>query len=165
MVNDFIKNLYRTSPTIRKNLESVFPTIIFEKSNLLAAIARACLGQVMVKGEPDLACALNVNKIAKIALGEEIGGGASTYLMYGELLRHKRFCRVPEAGSGQIVISPTGYGDGRIKHGHVGIFLDNHLIASNDSKTGIWSPNYTLTSWINKYQKGGGFPVIFFMPL
>jgi hypothetical protein len=165
MVNDFIKNLYRTSPTIRKNLESVFPTIIFEKSNLLAAIARACLGQVMVKGDPDLACALNVNQIAKIALGEEIGGGASTYLMYGELNKSEKFVRIKELKAGCIVISPTGYGNGKIAHGHVSIAIDNHILASNDSKTGIWSPNYTLTSWINKYQKIGGFPVVFFMPL
>lgn len=159
-----IKNLFRKFPSIRSNLGSVFPNIVYEKSKLLAAVARAVVGQVMVKGDPTLACADNVDKIAKIALGREIGGTGSTYRMYGVLRNDERFCAISEPCAGCIVISPTGFGKPNTR-GHTGIFLDNHLIASNDSRTGIWSANYTLERWRNKYTKEYGIPTYFFMVL
>ena len=112
----------------------------------------------------DLGCAEEVNAIANYALGFQIGGGVSTRLMYLALQNRKRFLRVPEKYlvGGEIIISPTGYGNGNIANGHVGLYLGNQLIGSNDSHDGKFKRNYSIRSWKDRYVIAGGFPMEFY---
>jgi hypothetical protein len=33
---------------------------------------------------------------------------------------------------------------------------------SNSSATGLWTNNYTITSWVARYRDKGGYPIYFF---
>lgn len=126
--------------------------------------AKAALGTDASPADtvPDeVACAESVNQIHKNCFGFPIGGDASTYRLYDALMKSPLFTIVTTPMRGDIVISPTGYGNGTIP-GHVGICLDNDIIGSNDSGTGLFSTKYSLTDWRQRYQQKGGFPVIYF---
>lgn len=112
----------------------------------------------------DVGCAEEVNAVVSRAIGQEIGGGVSTRLMYLALQNYRKFLKVPEKYliGGEIVISPTGYGNGNLKNGHVGIYLGNQMIGSNDSNDGKFKRNYSLKSWKERYVIVGGFPMEFY---
>lgn len=111
---------------------------------------------------PDaVGCADAVNEVFRQALGTRVGGGASTKLMYEILEKSDRFIPVEYSLPGDIVISPTGYGNGNLPNGHVGI-VGKYGIMSNNSETGFWELNYTLVGWIKQFRTFGGFPVRFY---
>jgi len=119
----------------------------------------------MAPENPELGCALAVNEVHKKAFGECIGGWSSTFLLYTVLLENKNFKEVNYPLPGDIIISPTGYGSGSIKHGHVGIVDFDGKIMSNNSSTGLWGDKWSVNSW-NKYYNGeGGFPVKYYRKL
>lgn len=152
----------------------------YDKGNLLEAIklwqqqsnreklyqtAFGCIGTDASPNDvaPDeLGCAETVNAIHKKTFGHEIGGSVSTYLLYQALRSSTEFIKVDAPLRGDIVISPTGYGSGGLSNGHVGIVADSGMIMSNDSRTGLFSLNYTLDSWRNRYVKLGGYPMDFY---
>lgn len=152
----------------------------YEKKNLLEAIklwvpkagrtilfetALSCLGTDATPDDivPDeLGCADTVNAVYKKAFGKPIGGGASTYWLYDALLKSKDFIKVDMPLPGDIVISPTGYGNGKLSNGHVGIVGAGGLIMSNDSRNGLFWTNYTIDTWRKRYAGIGGYPVHFF---
>lgn len=74
------------------------------------------------------------------------------------------FERVFEPQAGTIVICATGQGrhPTAVAHGHTGIYLSDTLIASNSSKTGLWTQNYTRDSWRSYYYWEGGYPIYLF---
>ena len=91
------------------------------------------------------------------------GGGTSTYLLYKALKEKKRFVQVKTPERGDIIISPSGYGNSRkISNGHVGIISDNGWVMSNNSDTGLWSEHIKLEYWYRKYRDYGKYPVLFF---
>ena len=112
----------------------------------------------------DVGCAEEVNAIANVALGFQIGGSSSTYLMYSALQDTKRFLKVQERQllGGEIVISPTGYGSGALKNGHTGVYVGDNSIMSNDSSTGLLEVNYKTWSWRDRYVVKGRFPMEFY---
>lgn len=69
-----------------------------------------------------------------------------------KLFMDKRFKRAEIPNKGRIIISPRT----PTKFGHVGVFITNERIASNDSRTGKFMGNYDWNSWINefKYKRG-----------
>ena len=139
-----------------------------KKSNkrlVLFDIARACIGKDMAPIENEYGCAEAVNAVFKKAFGVPIGGELSTWRMIKFLEDIKRFQRVALPLPGDIIISPTGYGDGRIPNGHVGIVGEDNLIMSNDSASGLWIENYNLYSWKARYQDRGGYPIYYFRVL
>lgn len=109
----------------------------------------------------EVACAESVNAIHKACFGFPIGGDVSTYRLYAALKNSPFFTIVITPLRGDVVLSPTGYGNGTIP-GHVGYLGDNDIIYSNDSGTGLFSTKYSLTDWRQRYQQKGGFPVLFF---
>lgn len=114
---------------------------------------------------PDsVACAITVNTIHKLAFGDEIGGSASTYLLYNALLKRKDFKKVETPEPGDIIISPTGYAGkgGTLSNGHVGIVTSNAYVLSNNSKTGLLDNYFTLKSWSDYYGIKGKFPIYYF---
>lgn len=91
----------------------------------------------------------------KITLSTKIGYEAMKFSpLFTQVFRYKR---------GLIIISPTGYGNGNMAHGHVGITGD-YGILSNDSSSGLFKEKWTYQAWLDYYAKLGGFPVFLFEP-
>lgn len=81
-----------------------------------------------------------------------------TWTLWNILNNRTNYERVTVPSPETIIISPTGTGNGSIP-GHVGIMLDDGVIASNDSATGKFIKNYTLDTWQKRYVEKGGFKV------
>lgn len=107
-------------------------------------------------------CAETVNNVVFTAFGDYAGGDVSTYRMYRAIRNNQNFAEVKKPLRGDIILSPTGYGNGKIKNGHVGIMGDNGEIMSNRSDNGLFDTKYTLHDWIKRYQTIGGYPVLFY---
>lgn len=118
--------------------------------------AKECLGRDMSAKFNEYGCAEACNAVFKLATGREIGGDVSTYRMYQSLLTDKDFKQVNEPEAGDLIIAPTGYGQGS---GHVGIVGENNKIMSNNSYNSLWEENYTLFTWKIKYKS---FPILFY---
>lgn len=116
------------------------------------------------RADDEYGCADSVNCVYKATFGYEIGGGTSTYLMYQVLKNSPKFTKVTSWERGDIIISPSRYGNGKIV-GHVGIMSDNNKIMSNTSSDGIWRENFTILSWIRRYRDIGELPIMFFRPI
>lgn len=108
----------------------------------------------------ELGCAESVSTIInhitpfKITLG--------TYTLRDIFVKDTRFIPVlsqPQAGD--IIISPTGMGNGQIV-GHVGIMGLKGQIMSNSSATGTWEQNYNIDSWRARYRTKGALPIFYF---
>lgn len=87
-----------------------------------------------------------------------IPGTATMYEWFKK--RGDLFTEVEKSLAGDIIISPSGYGNGLIP-GHVGV-VGNFGIMSNDSKTGLWKENFNLESWKARYRDYGGIKTHFF---
>jgi hypothetical protein len=108
-----------------------------------------------------LACAWAVNRIVKMALGKEIGGGLATANMITVLVARHLKVNEDSITPGTIVISPTEYRNGRANVGHVGIVGESNQIYSNSSPRGRWEQNFSIASW-RRYYAGKGLSVQFF---
>ena len=124
--------------------------------------ALSCLSKDMAPQEDDFGCMEALNAVFKKAFGQEIGGGLSTYRAYLILRKDARFEKTLIPLAGDIVISPTGYGNGKLRNGHAGIVGEKEKIMSNTSANGLWQENYTLTTWKRKFKDYGGFPMDYF---
>ena len=124
--------------------------------NIIYKTAKSCLGKDMAISENEYGCAEAVNEVVRLAIGQEVGGKLSTTKMYQSLLTDKRFKQVMKPDLGDIIISPTGYGQGI---GHTGIISDNGRVMSNNSKTYLWDEHLTLAEWWYKYKN---LPTAFF---
>jgi len=72
-----------------------------------------------------------------------------------------RFKETTEFKTGNIIISPTKSGAGRIV-GHVGIIGKDGKILSNSSSTGLWFDKFDNISWIDRYSRVGGLNMYIF---
>lgn len=62
---------------------------------------------------------------------------------------------------GDVILSPTGWGNGKIPNGHTGIIDKNGIIMSNSSVSGTFEKNYTLKTWKDRFVTIGGYPIFF----
>jgi len=124
--------------------------------------ARLCLGQDIAPLENEFGCAEAVNNVVFKAFGDYAGGDLSTLRMYHVIRNNKKFVQVYKPRAGDIILSPTGMGNGYIPNGHTGIMVNHKFVMSNSSKDGKWRPNYTIKGWRDRYERDGGFPVLFF---
>ena len=136
-----------------------------DKRLALYETAKACLGRDMAPIHNAFGCAEALNEVFKKTFGVYAGGDVSTYRMYHALQDPRRFMRVSPGLPGDIIISPTGYGTGKIPNGHVGILSDNDRIMSNNSASGLWDEHFDIKSWNTRYKTKGGFPVEFYRPV
>ncbi len=104
-------------------------------------------------------CAESVTTILNKYMGLKIILGTAT--MYTVLEHSPRFKRVAVPQRGDIILSPTGMGNGTIQ-GHTGIVGDNGIVMSNSSATGKWSANFTIATWDARYKVMGGLPVFYY---
>ena len=118
------------------------------------------------KAPDELGCAETINDIVFKAFGDYAGGDLSTYRMYNSIRNNIKFVKVTKPVKGDIILSPTGYGNRRkVSNGHVGIVGDKNIIMSNSSATGEFIENYTIESWTNRYLVNGGYPIYYFRRL
>ena len=134
------------------------------------AAALSCLGTDASPNDlaPDeLGCADTVSSILQKALGKAmaIDYTISTAQLYRELSTSKAYIRVSDPKEGDILVSPTGYGNGNLSNGHTGIWGKDGLIMSNSSATGTFLQNYNSETWKNRYVLTGGFPMFTFRKL
>jgi|GEM_PF-2681440 len=144
--------------------ESLFKVINLQTSagKRLCKYAIANLGLDVAPLNNEFGCAEAVNNIVFEAFGDYAGGDVSTYRMYHSIKNNKKFIRVTKPLAGDIILSPTGFGNGNLSNGHVGIVSYGYSILSNDSVTGKWMPNYTFKSWKKRYGDKGGFPICYY---
>ena len=128
----------------------------------LFEVARSCLGKDVAPLENEFGCAEAVNNIVFKAFGDYAGGDLSTFRMYHALRNNRKFVVVSSPLPGDIILSPTGMGNGRLKNGHTGIVGQNNMVMSNSSDDGLFKENFTLSLWRERYQRFGGFPVYFY---
>lgn len=135
-------------------------------SEKLYQTAKASLGQVLSDGDANFGCAITVNNIAQKAWGYEIGGGASTNLMYGFLKDTTKYSVVLLADvlAGDIIIAPTGYATDPTEHGHVGV-IGQFGILSNSSEDGEVHEQWNIPRWLAYYVQSLGFPLAIFRAL
>jgi hypothetical protein len=107
-----------------------------------------------------LGCAESVTEILqKIRPETPIITGTWTLNEYFK--KNKGYKRVYIPMPGNIIISPTGLGNGTMR-GHVGIVGRNNTIMSNVSATGKWASNYDIESWNKRYKDKGGISTIYY---
>ena len=82
--------------------------------------------------------------------------------MYKSLNASSLFIKIDRPEEGDIIISPTGFGNGNLPNGHVGIVSKDGMVMSNDSATGVFTENYTMDTWKARYRDIGGYPVYYF---
>lgn len=152
-----------------EEIKTEIPVFIKEETpqQKLYRIACSYLGQDVSplddKVSDEYACAETVSKIVQKAFGDFSSDAIlSTTLLFYKLKNHQSFKQVLEFEAGNIIISPTGYGNGHLANGHTGICGMNGKIMSNNSATGIFKENYTIDSWIKRYRVMGGFPIFVF---
>ena len=115
-------------------------------------------------GVPDeVACAETVCTIIRNSICRDFPIYVSTIELTKALKRDSRFKATLDLKPGNIIISPTGSGNGVIR-GHVGIFGENEKIMSNTSRTGFWEENYTIKTWVERWRMIGGMPIYCFEP-
>jgi hypothetical protein len=104
----------------------------------------------------ELACAESVSTILR-EIDPTFPLLLSTERMYIYLVSSKKWQKILTPEAGCIVISPTGYQMSSrpdMPNGHVGLYITDNLICSNDSATGKWKQNYTRESWRERYYYG-----------
>jgi len=125
-------------------------------------VAQSHLGKDIAKRENELGCAESVCKILNLS-GVKIENYISTMRLFDALEKDDRFYRqgVPilKTLPGDIIISPTGYGQGV---GHVGIAGEEDKIFSNNSKTFVFDDHLTKQGWYDYFSKERNFPIFCF---
>lgn len=110
----------------------------------------------------DVGCADSCSMVILRAFPKSIRHSVSTADLYKQLSESKEFKKVLDFKPGDIIISPTGMGNPSMPHGHVGIVAEQEYIMSNSSANGLWTLNFTLTSWVSRYRTMGGYPIFCF---
>lgn len=132
------------------------------------ATSLSCLGIDITPKDsvPDnVACVDTATTILRLA-GIDIPYMTYTPNMFRYMDEQKtKFKRVTTFEPGNIIISPTGFGNGKLSNGHVGIIGFDEEIMSNDSSSGLFVQNYTVKKWAEFYRGKGGFPIYVFKPL
>lgn len=107
---------------------------------------------------PDVvACAVTVTTLIR-KVDSTFPLVAGTWTLMDVLDHAKTWQRVTAPVPGCIVLSPTGTGKkGTV--GHVGVYMADGKIASNNSQTGKFEKNYDMKTWKARYADTQGMPV------
>ena len=157
-------NIYSTFNSILSALTKIIVNFNLETAagEKLYQTALSCLGKDVAPKENEYGCAEAVNNVVFKAFGDYAGGDLSTKRMYLALKNHKKFSEVSSPKPGDIILSPTGYGNGNLSNGHTGIVGQGGKIMSNNSINGLFEENFTIENWNHRYKNKGGFPVLFY---
>ncbi|MES2409550.1 MAG: hypothetical protein V4509_04620 [Patescibacteria group bacterium] len=146
---------------------AVSPITVGNNRLILFATAVKALGTDASPADvaPDeVGCAETIYDILGAAFPLNVGFAftVSTSQLYRSLLASPKYIRIDQPLEGDIVISPSGYGNGGLSNGHVGIKGELDKIMSNSSATGTFEENYTMQGWKDRYVAIGGYPMAFF---
>ena len=136
-------------------------------SNKKLRLYRAALDTIGRDASPDdlandvVGCAESVTTIMRPIFGNPVILGTATFYEYLRYSTYFYQVTIPETGD--ILVSPTGMGNGTIQ-GHTAIVGKNGTLLSNDSYTGKFMANYTLDTWKKRYVDQGNLPMFFFRP-
>ena len=128
----------------------------------LYQVAYSCLGKHMglTSGiDKSVNCANALSHVLILAgvNGLPQKGIPGTAELYGWLLRSKQFDKMAEPLPGDILIYPTGYGNGSVR-GHAFVVGKRNPM-SNNSNTGLWDAHWDSVSEADEfYSKKGGIP-------
>lgn len=147
----------------KKTLED-FELKLFSLSNSesLHTLAKSSVGKdvsPLDQAPDELGCAESVSNLIKM-IERDFPIHVSTARLFEECSR--RYKRTLEIKPGYILISPTGYGNGKVI-GHTGI-IGESVIYSNNSNTGLWDDKWTIDTWVKYYRGKGGLPLYVFNP-
>ncbi len=109
----------------------------------------------------EFACAESVSYVLQQA-GFGVGIVTGTYTLREKILKSWKYDKVDSPQKGDVLISATGTGNGNIPNGHCAVLIDNNLLASNNSYTGMWDTHYTIDSWKKRYVDIGGYKMEWF---
>lgn len=111
--------------------------------------------------DAEVGCAMTISNIF-LKAGVHFQSTPSTAQMYANLQADTlHFKRVNCPQAGDVIISPTGHGNGLIE-GHVGIYAFYGVMA-NSSATGLLQQDWKfLEDWIARYAGLGKLPVAFY---
>lgn len=131
-------------------------------SRLLAVTTLANLGKDLSPTQNELGCVETIYTLFKLAFNDPKSSILGTPVMYADLKARTSFVEVLNPLAGDVILSVTGTGNGNLSNGHTGIVLEGGVIASNNSYNSKLEKNYTLKSWVDRYQKLGGMPTHYF---
>jgi hypothetical protein len=133
------------------------------KSEVIYQAAKDSLGTKMTLNSnvpSEVGCAEAISAVLKkAAIAVPAGGIAGTAALF-DWLPQNGFHAVSQPLRGDIIVSPTGRGNGSVR-GHTGVIGVNGIL-SNDSSTGLFLELWTLPAWQQWYGDKGGLPVAFF---
>ncbi len=137
------------------------------KGQVLYETAAQCLGQHMSLNNAvpiSVGCAEALSAVLKKA-GFSVPklGIAGTTQMLAWLETNPAFVEVSSYKRGQIIISATGTGNGKIR-GHCGVEGDKGIM-SNESQSGLWKEQWDIDSWNSYYERYGGIPTRYFQAI
>ena len=139
------------------------PKTVEQSKSKLYTIAKRLVGKHLTLDASvpkETGCAQAMSYILK-ETGYNIskGGISGTYTLYEWLV--KNFHKTDKLEPGCILISVTGTGNGKVR-GHVGVVLDDGIIASNNSSTGLLDTHWKYENWIAYYQQVGKLKTVIF---
>lgn len=120
----------------------------------LYKVGYSCLGVDMAPTQDALGCSESLYYVMKHAGVPNLPKHAILGTAEMAVWLSKNLSAYANPLPGDIIISPTGSGNGLIR-GHTGI-VGNINIMSNNSKTYLWDDEWNLKKWLNYYQKYGG---------
>lgn len=112
----------------------------------------------------ELGCSESTCSIIKHSIARDFPLELATWILHRLLKKDKRFKQTTALLEGNIILSPSFSGNGKIR-GHVGIIGENGIIYSSESKTGLWKTNYNIATWVSRYRRLGGMPIYVFEPV
>jgi len=129
------------------------PIVLNDASARLLSRAIMDVGKLSTKADRgtvggELGCADAVTRILHDECGFAIDKTLSTDELFQEL-KKAGWQEVEPSTTGSVIVSPTVAST----HGHTGIVGENEKIYSNDSQTGIWSQNFTVSKWLSFFTK------------
>lgn len=160
----FVEPSYDVDPkTLDMNTEPVEqPVVPPNPRELLVAEARKWLGKDASpenKADKNVACVESVITIIR-GLYPDFPKTLSTIELDYYLTNSPHFRYVNTPRDGAIIISPR-----RAEYGHVGICMTTDIIASNDSRSGLFELNYSLGEWIKEMRNNRGLKIFFYEPI
>ncbi len=140
-------------------------TIEPTNADKLCAVAISYLGtdaSPKDKVSDEVGCSETVSNITHEVFPDFPAEVLATDVLNNLLKNSSHFKAELEPSRGAIVISPRT----AKQYGHVGIFGDNGLIMSNNSKTGLFEANYNWDTWIKTFGvEGRGLHTYIYRPV
>jgi len=167
LIGDLFKNLLPEEKEaiinqVNINLEKI-KTPMYEKlsnTDKLIALAKQSYETDISpknKAPQEVSCSEGISELLNAILGN-FPIQVSTLELKKQMDSDNRFNKVLEPCKGQIIISPRT----NTTNGHVGLFVNDTEIASNDSRDGKFRVNYTWSSWVKEFKTKRGLRIFLF---